>query len=207
MIAAADSMAGTDPSRSAEQLKRWQIRSRRVAVARRLLPATIVAIVLAMAGWIIGRALLPPNLARIAVAEVMPNPRYYGLDDQDRPFQISALKALRNSATDKTVVLSDPSITLGGARMGAKTAAFHLDKDILTLQGEVVFDDGEGSRLTTDQAIVDTKKGVIQGSQTEGGVGVHAEGPMGDIRADSYLVTEQGKRIILKGKVHGRIRQ
>lgn len=205
MIAADSSVAGLDPSKFAQEMKRWRTRTRRVAFARRLLPATIVAIVLAMTGWIIGRALLPPGLTRVAVPEVMPNPRFYGQDDQDRPYQISALRALRNAATDKMVVLSDPSISLGGARMGARTAGFHTDTGVLTLQGEVAFDDGKGSKLTTDQAVVDTRKGTVQGSQAEGGVGVHAEGPMGDIRADSYQVTEQGKRIILRGKVHGRI--
>ena len=110
------------------------------------------------------------------------------------------------AATEKTVVLTDPSISLGGSRMGAKTAAFHLDDGMLILQGDVAFDDGEGSKLTADQAIVDTKAGVVRGEKaTNGGSGVHVEGPMGDIRADAYAVTDQGKRIIRRGRVHGRV--
>jgi len=103
-------MAASETSRAERQMKRWQLRSRRIATARKLLPASIVVILLAMTAWIVARALLPESLARIPIAEVMPNPRYFGRDDKDRPFQISALKALRNAATDKTVVLTDPSI-------------------------------------------------------------------------------------------------
>jgi lipopolysaccharide export system protein LptC len=199
-------MAASETSRAERQMKRWQLRSRRIATARKLLPASIVVILLAMTAWIVARALLPESLARIPIAEVMPNPRYFGRDDKDRPFQISALKALRNAATDKTVVLTDPSISLGGSRMGAKTAAFHLDNGVLTLQGDVAFDDGSGSKLTADQAIVDTKAGVVRGEKaSSGGSGVHVEGPMGDIRADAYEVTDQGKRIVLRGAVHGRV--
>lgn len=201
--AAALPPAGMTQSRSARQMKRWRVRSRRVALFRKLLPATILAILIAMGGWIIGRTLLPPSLAAVIISEVMPNPRFFDQDSQGRPFVISALKGMRNAATDKTVILSEPSITLAPAHIGAQTAAYHQDTGVVTLQGEVVFDDGAGSKLTTDQAIIDTKTGVLRGSQMTGGE-VRGVTPMGEFRADSYEIVDRGKTLRLDGNVRGR---
>jgi len=205
MTAHTPDLSAPDRDRSLRHMKRWQERSKRVAIARRLLPILIGVIVLGMAGWITVRSLLPGSLAEAVISEVMPNPRFYGKDNSDRAFLISAVQALRKSATDRTVVLSDPLITLGGARVEAKSATYKEDTGALTLQGDVAFDDGAGAKMSADQAVFDSKKGEVRGSAAGGGQ-IQAEGPFGTVKADEFVVADQGKSIIFN-KVQGRIKK
>lgn len=187
-------------------MERWQRRSRRVRLARKLLPMAIVAIVLGMAGWVIGRALLPGRLSAEVAAIRMLNPRFVGRDNQDQAFLIGAIQALRDENNDKRAVLEQPFITLGAARIGAKTAVYREDVGRLVLQGQVVFDDGNGGRITTDEAVVDTRAGVVTGEPRVTGGGVRAEGTFGNVQAGSYAIYDQGRRIVFKGGVKARVK-
>lgn len=187
-------------------MERWRRRSRRVRLARKLLPMAIVAIVLGMAGWVIGRALLPGRLIGEVAAVRMLNPRFFGRDDQDQAFLIGAIEALRDDNDDDRAVLDQPFITLGAARVGARTAVYRKDAGRLVLQGGVVFDDGKGGRITTDEAVVDTRAGVVTGQPRVTGGGVRAEGSFGHIQAGSYAIYDQGRRVVFKGGVKARIK-
>ena len=205
MSAASPAASAAHPlSRSARQMKRWQTRSRRVALARKLLPATIGLIVLVMLGFVVSRALTPAALTDAPLAKVMPNPRFYGQDARDRSFQIQASRALRKAAETRSVILNDPLITLGDTRVGARSAVYDEDSGDLTLQGEVALDDGAGTKLSGDRAAFDRESGVVSGSSVPG-ARVRAQGPFGDVTADSFQASDEGKLIVFRN-VQGRLK-
>lgn len=193
-----------DTANPSKEMQRWAERSRRVAGARQILPLAILAIVLVMAGFIAYRTFAPGRLLMGKPGEPMVNPRFKGRDDEDRPFLIGAVQAIRDAADQKRVVLNEPFVTLGQARLSAKTGVYRPDQSTLTLQGRVVFDDGK-NRLSTSQAVFDGKSGVISGQPIGPGDGVSIEGAMGKVRADSFKVYDSGNRIELAGGVRGEV--
>src|SRR5689334_22652931 len=133
---------------NARQMRRWKRRSERVAVVRKLLPALIAAIILVMLGFIVVRTLMPGQLLSAKPGTPMVNPRFKGRDKDDMPFLIGAVQALRDETDQKRIVLNAPFVTLGPARLSAKTGVYRPEQGTLTLQGDVIFDDGK-NRLTT----------------------------------------------------------
>lgn len=195
----------TSATENKGEMQRWQARSRRVAITRRLLPALIALIVLAMVGFVVFRTLAPGQVLTAKAGAPTVNPRIHGRDEKDRPFLIGAIQAIRDELDAKRIVLNEPFVTLGDGRLSAKAGIYSTERKSLTLQGQVLFDDGNGTRLTTDQAVIDTKKGVISGAPQSPNGGVKIESPNGQLRADSYAVYDQGRRVELKGNVQGQI--
>lgn len=193
----------TQAAHNAKEMRRWKRRSERVALSRKILPAAIVAIVVIMVGFVAYRTLMPGNLLQAKPGEPMVNPRFKGRDNKDTPFLIGAIQALRDEVDGKRIVLKEPFVTLGPAKLSAQTGIYRPDLGTLTLQGGVVFDDGR-NRLTTGQAIFDAKQGQVSGAPIAPGDGVTVDGEMGHVRADSFLI-EKGYHISLKGNVRGQL--
>jgi lipopolysaccharide export system protein LptC len=189
---------------NARQMRLWKRRSQRVALTRRILPAAIAAIVLIMAGFIAYRTLAPGQLLSAKPGTPMVNPRFKGRDRDDQPFLIGAIQALRDEADQRRIVLNSPFVTLGPTRLSAKTGIYRPDLSTLTLQGDVVFDDGT-NKLTTGQAIFDAKKGEITGQPVGPSDGVTVQGAMGNVRADGFRVTSKTRLIELTGNVRGQV--
>lgn len=189
---------------NARQMRRWKKRSERVALVRKVLPAAIAAIILIMLGFIVVRTLMPGQLLSAKPGTPMVNPRFKGRDKDDQPFLIGAIQAIRDEADQRRIVLNQPFVTLGPARLSAKTGVYQPEAGTLTLQGEVVFDDGK-NRLTTGQAIFDAKEGVVTGQPAGPGQGVQVQGVMGNVRADNFRVLRKPAEIHLSGNVRGEV--
>lgn len=189
---------------NARQMRTWKRRSRRVALTRKILPAAIAAIVLIMGGFIAYRTLAPGQLLSAKPGTPMENPRFKGRDRDDQPFLIGAVQALRDEADQKRIVLNQPFVTLGAARLSAKTGVYRPDQSTLTLQGDVVFDDGT-NKLATAQAVFDAKKGEITSQPVAPGDGVTVQGATGNVRADGFKITRKTQQIELSGNVRGQI--
>src|SRR4051812_25826312 len=70
------------PGPRLEAVARWKRRAGRVRLARKVLPAAILAIVVGLGGWI-GLQSLKPNLSALALINGdirMDNPHFYGRD-------------------------------------------------------------------------------------------------------------------------------
>jgi lipopolysaccharide export system protein LptC len=189
---------------NARQMRLWKRRSQRVALTRKVLPAAIAAIVLIMGGFIAYRTLAPGQLLSAKPGTPMVNPRFKGRDRDDQAFLIGAVQALRDETDQRRIVLNGPFVTLGPARLSAKTGVYRPDQSTLTLQGDVVFDDGT-NKLSTSQAVFDAKKGEITGQPLAPGDGVSVVGAMGNVRADGFRVTRKTQQIELTGNVRGQI--
>ena len=76
-------------------IARWRRRSRIVAFWRIVLPLSIFAITLALAGWIVARSVLDSPIGAVIVeaTRMMTNPKFYDRDQHDRAYLITAAKA------------------------------------------------------------------------------------------------------------------
>ena len=188
-------------------LRRWRRRSRRVHLARVVLPVAMIGILAAVGGQVVWRSITAgdrrptENKAQIR----MITPRFYGQSSDGRPFIITARSAVRDEADLKRVFLDAPTLTLGvGSPAPTRSTADRgiYREDTLTLQlfGNVRMDDGAGYRFASNEAMVDTRNG-----NTTGETALQGEGPTGQVQSNAYSVYDKGDRIIFRGGVKTRI--
>lgn len=190
---------------------RRKLRPRRrksVSALRIILPAVVGAVTLT----ILGQAVLRANQARTSTAMVadaplrMENPRFTGAMRDGRDFLITAASAIRDKDDASKVLLDSPKLTRGygsdsPTQVVSRQGSYDEAKGSLLLSGDVRIDNGQGATFTTQKAVIDTRTGELMGDA--GVQGATASGAQ--VRADSYTVTEEGDRVIFKGRVRSRI--
>jgi lipopolysaccharide export system protein LptC len=208
-MAAPDTPAGSQPlsgieARRAAEMERWRKRSRRIVFYRRALPYVMLAIVVAVGGWVALRAFLSSRQADVAAATSaihMTNPKFYGRDEKGRSFQLVAGDAVRDGKDNNLISLNGPGMTLDtGDKTPIKVEGgkgiYREDTKQLQITGGVRFQDGRGSEFHSQTASVDTQAGVVTGEN-----GVSGVGPLGQITASSYAVHDGGARVTFSGGV------
>jgi len=202
----ADVRAPTGPeARRAAEMERWRQRSKRIIFYRRALPWSMLAIVVAVAGWVGLRAYLSARQGDVAAATSaihMTNPKFYGRDQKGRSFQLAAKDAVRDVKDANLVTLNEPGMTLdtGGKapiKVEGGMGTYREDSKQLLIVGGVRFQDGRGSDFRSETASVDTQAGVVSGEKS-----VVGHGPLGQITASSYAVHDNGARVLFRGNVH-----
>jgi len=202
-------MTTLDADRGAyrRDLRRWRRRSRRVRLARVVLPVAMLALLAGVGSQVVWRSVTAgdrrpaENKAQIR----MITPRFYGQSSDGRPFIITARSAVRDEADLKRVFLDAPTLTLGvgseaPTRSTADRGIYREDTLKLQLFGNVRMDDGAGYRFASNEAMVDTRTGNITGETT-----LNGEGPTGQVQSNAYSVYDKGDRIIFRGGVKTRI--
>lgn len=190
--------------RRAAEMDRWRKRSKRIGFARRALPYTMLAIVVAVAGWVALRAYLSARQSDVAAATNaihMTNPKFYGRDEKGRSFQLTAGDAVRDAKDTSLITLNGPGMILEAAgkppiKVSGGRGVYREDTKQLEIQGGVNFQDGRGSNFRSDNAKVDTQAGVVSGQNA-----VSGSGPLGQITASSYAVHDGGSRVVFSGGV------
>jgi lipopolysaccharide export system protein LptC len=202
-------MTTLDADRGAyrRDLRRWRRRSRRVKLARVVLPIAMLAtlgVVGAQVGW---RTFTAGDRRPVETkAQIrMITPRFYGQSSDGRPFIITARSAVRDEADLNRVFLDAPTLTLGvgspaPTRSTADRGVYREDTLKLQLYGNVRLDDGAGYRFASNEAMVDTRNGNITGETP-----LQGEGPTGQVQSNAYSVYEKGDRIIFRGGVKTRL--
>jgi lipopolysaccharide export system protein LptC len=202
-------MTTLDADRGAfkRDLRRWRRRSRRVLLARVVLPVAIVAILAAVGGQVAWRTFTAGDRrpADTKAQIRMITPRFYGQSSDGRPFIITARSAVRDEADLKRVFLDAPTLTLGvgsaaPTRSTADRGVYREDTLMLQLFDNVRLDDGAGYRFASNEALVDTRTGNITGETT-----LQGEGPTGQVQSNAYSVYDKGDRIVFRGGVKTRI--
>ena len=202
-------MTTLDADRGAyrRDLRRWRRRSRRVHLARVVLPVAILAILAAVGGQVAWRTITMgdrrPTETKAQIRMI--TPRFYGQSSDGRPFLITARSAVRDENDLKRVFLESPTLTLGvGSPAPTRSTADRgiYREDTLTLQlfGNVRMDDGAGYRFASNEAMVDTRNG-----NTTGETALQGEGPTGQVQSNAYSVYDKGDRIIFRGGVKTRV--
>lgn len=198
------------PSRARRPPTRGALLRRRITVrlAKVLLPALALGLLGAVAFW--------PELdgngenSRVSfrrTAEPRPeamrvvNPRYRGMDDQARPYAISADIGQQVGA-EEVLDLTEPrgDILLNdGAWVFLEADRGRYDKpgNRLSLAGDVTIYHDNGTMMRTAEAEVELAAGSASGDAP-----VAAQGPFGTLTSEGFRLTERGAVVVFTGKAH-----
>lgn len=143
-----------------------------------------------------GPALTPEALQVVA-------PQYQGMDEQNRPYTVTARLARMPSmgtGDAEVVLLEEPKadILLGdGAWIYAESRDGRYDRaaQVLDLAGEVTIFHDNGAMFRTEQAKVRLQDGHASGESP-----TMAQGPFGTIHAEGFELIDRGAVVIFTGR-------
>ena len=202
-------LMGTRPARPNGVPPRGRARQRGVLIRtlRWLLPLIMMAVVALLVSLVAQHAARRRAASnREAQAPIrMLDPRFFGRDDQGRPYILSASQAAREEEALELVRLKDPKVTLDmdgphPSTLTADSGIYHEDTRLLYLKGHVKADNATESRFATDEASVNTRTGVVSGPGA-----LSSQTPVGDLQSRSFDVFDKGNRVVFKGGVHARL--
>jgi len=138
------------------------------------------------------------KLAAEGVVEMI-NAEFGGVDQENRPYKITAEKAIRSSAEANILKLVKPMADMhmksgNWVAVEAKSGVFDQEKSYLLLTDTVKMYHDSGYELMTDKMSVDFKKGLIDSVDL-----VKGFGPMGQVKASGLTIKSTQKRVIFKG--------
>lgn len=183
--------------------------SRFVFLAKRILPAVAVLMLLLVAIWpqlqdLVEHVHIP--LPRLDLREAqdlrMVQARYSGLDRQNRPFVITAEVARQNPNADDLVSLEGPKgdmTTASGSwyEVTAYTGIYQPQRQFLDLFGNVQLFQDKGNEFRTDSAHVDMANGTVEGNEP-----VEGQGPFGHVTGEGFRILDHGDTIVFTGHSH-----
>ena len=171
------------------------------------LPAAALAIVAATFAW---PGLLPdPGRFRLggggapgAAADglAVDNPSYMGIDDERRPYRISAASASRRAGSGAPIRLRSPQADLltgdgGWVALTAESGVYDEAARTVDLAGAVTILIDRGYRIESDEARIDLAAGTA-----EGGRPVAGRGPAGTVEGEGFRVRDRGRRVLFAGR-------
>jgi lipopolysaccharide export system protein LptC len=196
------------PSRRRLPPNAGQLARRRlvVAIAKRVLPLAALALLASIALWPEFES--AADRGRVAfrrVAEVRPDalhiidPRYQGVDDQNRPYTVTAVSAAQSGSAE-VVQLRAPRADLllsdgGWIYLEAREGRYDKPGNKLDLSGEVTIHHDDGTQFVTPSATVD-----IEGGGASGDEAVAAQGPFGTLTAQGFRLYDRGQVVIFTGR-------
>jgi lipopolysaccharide export system protein LptC len=174
-----------------------------VGLAKRLLPLVAVGLLALVALWPefssdLERGRFTYRLgANAPEGGALTQPRYSGVDQEGRPFTITASMA-RQVGQERTN-LTDPKgdITLGAdswLMVQASQGVYMQRTSELDLSGNVTLYRDDGTTLQTDTAVVDLHAGAASSGDK-----VHVEGPFGTLDAQGFTVLDRGAVVQFAG--------
>jgi lipopolysaccharide export system protein LptC len=185
------------------------VRSRRVALAKRILPILAVLLLVALAvlpdirsGTAFGRFSYHKTSASAPHAPIsrVSDARYHGVNNQGEKFAISATTATQ--ITQNRLQLQRPQgdiLLKSGAwlRLNAKHGLYHQQTGLLGLGGDVTLYRADGTTMKTHAALVNMQQGTATGTDK-----VLAYGPFGTLHAaDGFSVQNRGAVVHFNGPV------
>lgn len=197
-----------DEARVAATAKAFRVRSRRVHLLRRILPVAIIVLAGGTISWIVLRSVMSDVERKAGTSREVRLDRamFHGQDAQGRSFMIGAESAIRDPQTGQFRLVGPAmKLNLGGRKVTTLTAdggSYNEAAKTVTIGPNVrISDGGSGFNLVTPEAVVDTATGVVTGSK-----GVEGSGPLGTISASSYVIYEQGERVVFRGSGDNKVR-
>jgi LPS export ABC transporter protein LptC len=130
----------------------------------------------------------------------MLNPRYAGVDRENRPYVVTSAIGRQASNRDDLMSLESPRAEMtmhNGALVvvTAATAMYQSQAQLLDLFGDVNLVHENGTRFVTNTAHVDVAADSAAGNEP-----VTGHGPSGDITAQGFRVVDKGNTIVFTGK-------
>ncbi|MGO1119145.1 LPS export ABC transporter periplasmic protein LptC [Rhodovibrionaceae bacterium A322] len=181
--------------------------SRFVGFMKFVLPALAVALILLIIVW--PRLEADEKSFRLGISDlaaeltsnsVMVNPRFAGMDENGRPFNVTAENASQEQYGADAIDLEEPRADMeleDGAwlALAASQGRYKRESEFLTLRGNVSLFHDEGFEVRTEEADVDLAAGRAEGNQT-----VEAQGPFGTIVGEGFRIEERGNIIQFTGR-------
>lgn len=196
------------PSRS-----RWAPSAAQIARRRILVRLAKWVLPLAGVGLLVGIAIWPEldrmeDRARVSFRRVMQTapdavrvvePRYQGLDEQNRPFTVTAAVAAQAESPD-IVDLERPRadiVMTDGTWVLLESSAGRFDKarNRLDLTGDVTLWQDGGNMLVTEAAEIQFSDGSASGDRP-----VAAQGPFGTLVSEGFRLAERGQVVVFTGR-------
>ena len=197
-----------DEARVAREGDRWRARSRRIRFYRRVLPVLILVVAGSALTWTVFRTVMSGVERRASQSQEirLENPMFHGQDAQGRAFLVGAQGAIRDPDTGHFRLVGPVlRLNLGGRKVTQMTADGgtydEAQRKVIIGPNVRISDGGSGFTLTTPEAVVDTRSGVVTGSK-----GVQGTGPLGTINASSYAIHDQGERVVFQGAGDNKVR-
>lgn len=189
--------------RRATSLKEARRRTATVHIIRLLFTCAAVVSAGVLLGPVVKKAFGPtaPPLTSPTLNVLMLNPRFEGIDANGNPYVITADTARRRRENVALVDLVNPRLVdQTSSNVKAREGVYDRDSQVLDLIGDVVMTDTAGYTFTADKTRM-----FIKDSRVEGATPLHGFGPVGEVKADSYEVLDDGDRLILTGHVWTKI--
>lgn len=180
-----------------------------VGVLKYLLPALAVGLVLLVVVWprvdptdprfsLQLRDLMPGEPSN----SIMLNARFDGIDEEGRPYRVTAVQASQRTEDERLIDLEQPTgdlLTEDGTwiALASQTGLYNKDERVLDLEGEVTLFHDQGYEMQTEKAKVYMEQGRVVGRRA-----VEARGPSGTIESEGLLVEDSGAVVIFTGKAH-----
>ena len=130
----------------------------------------------------------------------MVNARYYGIDEANNPFSITADSGAQRSADSDLIDMEFPKadfVSHSGSAIiiTADHGVYHQHSQVLDLQGNVSLYHELGYELHTEIAHIDLKT-----SAANGELPVEGHGPQGRLKGTGFRIIEKGEQIIVNGR-------
>lgn len=131
----------------------------------------------------------------------MVNPRYSGIDADDRPFKVRAASAVqpRGVADEVTLTAITASMELQGGinvSIDAGTGTYRPSQEILALSGPVTVVTSNGYRIDASDSVVDLDDHLVTSEQK-----VDAAGPLGRFKAKGFQARIDEDKLLFIGGV------
>ena len=127
----------------------------------------------------------------------MVNARFTGRNIAGEAYVITAAEARRRRADTSVINLTRPRLVDdNGTEVSAPVGVYYQNAEYLDLFQAVKVRDRDGYEFETTAARVFVLDGRVQGLEPLTG-----SGPLGDVRADSYEIEDEGDRVIFRGNV------
>lgn len=207
MVARASANRLPPPSRRRRAPTAQELARRRlaVAVAKRVLPLAALGLLATVALWPeFESAAERGRIAFRQTAQVRPdalhivNPRYQGVDEQNRPYSVTAANAVQ-TATEEIVALRVPRADLlladgGWVYLEAREGLYDKTRSTLDLTGAVTVHHDDGTQFVTARAALDLAAGGAAGDAP-----VAAQGPFGTLTAEGFRLRDRGQVVLFTG--------
>lgn len=193
-------LANWAPSRRLS-LSQARKRSARVKWLRTGFLALSVGSAAILVGTLAGNAIQQAGSGRTNLSAdetvTMLNPRFSGRDAFARAYVLTADTAQRQRASQDVIELINPRLVDDMNRVvTAPRGLYDQQSQTLELFESVRAEEGEGYVFTSTHA-----KFFVADGRVEGVAPLEGSGPIGDVRADTYEILEDGASIRLKGRV------
>lgn len=130
----------------------------------------------------------------------MVNARYFGVNNRNQPFTVTADVATEDDPATALVVLDQPKADFltaqgKGVYIEAHRGFYDQKKQVLDLEGEVNLYHEDGYEMHTEKARIDLKT-----ATAEGHVPVKGQGPKGRIDGKGFRILDKGAEIQVLGR-------